>query len=246
MAERFVPRVRRIGVDTGGTFTDSVCWDEAEGVVASAKVPTSFEDPASSVTDSIDDLCRAGNRAVGGRVRLSRHDQGDQHRARALGPPRRLSDHAGVSRRARDRAPVAIRRSALRPERAGPPDRRPPGPLRDRRAPRLARFGGRARRRRAGARDRAGARRSGDRKRRGLPPACLREPGPRARREGAPAPGGPGSAGVALERDPLRSPRVRAQQHRDPQRVRDAGHERLSRAGSTTRCATGTRTRRCG
>ena len=31
--------MKRIGVDAGGTFTDSVLWDEEEGLVASAKCP---------------------------------------------------------------------------------------------------------------------------------------------------------------------------------------------------------------
>ena len=30
--------MKRVGVDTGGTFTDSVLWDEEKGLVASAKV----------------------------------------------------------------------------------------------------------------------------------------------------------------------------------------------------------------
>jgi N-methylhydantoinase A len=50
----------RIGVDTGGTFTDSVSWDEGEGIDGSAKVPTSFQNPAASVVASLDALGRQG------------------------------------------------------------------------------------------------------------------------------------------------------------------------------------------
>ncbi len=37
--------MKRVGVDTGGTFTDSVLWDEEEGLVASAKVSSNKADP---------------------------------------------------------------------------------------------------------------------------------------------------------------------------------------------------------
>ncbi len=48
--------MKRIGVDTGGTFTDSICWDENAGIVASAKIPTDRGDPAKSVVGSLTEL----------------------------------------------------------------------------------------------------------------------------------------------------------------------------------------------
>jgi N-methylhydantoinase A len=48
--------MKRIGVDTGGTFTDSVLWDEEKGLVASAKVSSNKADPAQAVLASIGKL----------------------------------------------------------------------------------------------------------------------------------------------------------------------------------------------
>ena len=48
--------MKRVGVDTGGTFTDSVLWDEEEGLVASAKVSSNKADPARAVIASLDKL----------------------------------------------------------------------------------------------------------------------------------------------------------------------------------------------
>lgn len=45
--------MKRIGVDTGGTFTDSVLWDEERGIVASAKVSSSKEDPSRAVVGAV-------------------------------------------------------------------------------------------------------------------------------------------------------------------------------------------------
>jgi N-methylhydantoinase A len=45
--------MKRIGVDTGGTFTDSVLWDEEKGLVASAKVSSNKTEPAGAVLASI-------------------------------------------------------------------------------------------------------------------------------------------------------------------------------------------------
>jgi hypothetical protein len=41
--------MKRIGVDTGGTFTGSVLWDEEEGLLASAKVSLNRVDPSRAV-----------------------------------------------------------------------------------------------------------------------------------------------------------------------------------------------------
>ena len=50
--------MKRVGVDTGGTFTDSVLWDEEEGLVASAKVSSNKADPSRAVIASLDKLGR--------------------------------------------------------------------------------------------------------------------------------------------------------------------------------------------
>ena len=52
--------MRRIGIDTGGTFTDGVLWDDDVGVVASAKAPSEREDPARAVLATIRKLEAAG------------------------------------------------------------------------------------------------------------------------------------------------------------------------------------------
>ena len=51
--------MKRIGVDTGGTFTDSVLWDEDEGLVASAKVSSNKADPSKAVVASVEKLGNA-------------------------------------------------------------------------------------------------------------------------------------------------------------------------------------------
>lgn len=48
--------MKRIGVDTGGTFTDCVLWDDATGLVASAKVSSDNADPARAVMAGVDKL----------------------------------------------------------------------------------------------------------------------------------------------------------------------------------------------
>jgi N-methylhydantoinase A len=52
--------MKRIGVDTGGTFTDSVLWDEERGIVASAKVSSDKEDPSRAVVASVAKLGEEG------------------------------------------------------------------------------------------------------------------------------------------------------------------------------------------
>lgn len=52
--------MKRIGVDAGGTFTDSVLWDEERGLVASAKVSSDKADPARAVVSAVDKLGEGG------------------------------------------------------------------------------------------------------------------------------------------------------------------------------------------
>jgi N-methylhydantoinase A len=46
----------RLGIDTGGTFTDFVMVDEADGSVTTAKVPSTPEDPARAIRAGLDAL----------------------------------------------------------------------------------------------------------------------------------------------------------------------------------------------
>lgn len=56
--------MKRIGVDTGGTFTDSVLWDEIDGLVASAKVSSNKADPSKAVVASVEKLGNAAENDV--------------------------------------------------------------------------------------------------------------------------------------------------------------------------------------
>ena len=55
---------KRIGVDAGGTFTDSVLWDEERGLIASAKVSSNKADPSAAVVGSIAKLGEKGGADV--------------------------------------------------------------------------------------------------------------------------------------------------------------------------------------
>jgi N-methylhydantoinase A len=57
--------MKRIGVDTGGTFTDSVLWDENDGLIASAKVSSNKADPSKAVVASVEKLGTAAAGDVG-------------------------------------------------------------------------------------------------------------------------------------------------------------------------------------
>ena len=112
--------VVRVGVDTGGTFTDVVADDGAI-----AKVPSTPADPGEAV--------RVGRRATARRRRPARragprHDGGHQRAARAAGRAGRAGHERGLRRRDRDRPPGPA--VALRP--VGRPARRRWSP-RDRR-----------------------------------------------------------------------------------------------------------------
>jgi len=45
--------MKRIGVDTGGTFTDAVLWDDESGIIASTKVSSDKADPSRAVLASV-------------------------------------------------------------------------------------------------------------------------------------------------------------------------------------------------
>lgn len=52
----------RITVDTGGTFSDFVCLDEASGVISIAKVPSTPDDPSRAILQGIETFLGAGVR----------------------------------------------------------------------------------------------------------------------------------------------------------------------------------------
>ncbi len=95
----------RVGVDTGGTFTDVVTDD---GTVR--KVPSTPGDPSRAVRRCLSRPRAAAREVVGARPR---HHGGDQRVAGAPSRSRRLGDDAWLRRRDRDRAAgasVAVRR----------------------------------------------------------------------------------------------------------------------------------------
>ncbi len=53
----------RIGVDTGGTFSDFVCLDEATGAITITKVPSTPDDPSRAILQGIEALIAGGVRA---------------------------------------------------------------------------------------------------------------------------------------------------------------------------------------
>ena len=54
-----------IGIDTGGTYTDAVLFDEARGVLAKAKALTTRQDLAIGIGQAIDAVLREGGAAAG-------------------------------------------------------------------------------------------------------------------------------------------------------------------------------------
>jgi len=60
--------MKRIGVDTGGTFTDSVLWDDETGVVASTKVSSDKADPSRAVMAAVRKLGPGTNVDVGAMI----------------------------------------------------------------------------------------------------------------------------------------------------------------------------------
>ena len=52
------PRSLRIGIDTGGTFTDVVAFDEATGDLVTTKTPSTPADPAEGFLTGIEKILR--------------------------------------------------------------------------------------------------------------------------------------------------------------------------------------------
>ena len=86
----------RVGIDTGGTFTDVV---DDDGRVA--KVLSTPDDPARAVARAV---ARARRRGRAGRAR-ARHDGRDERAARAARRRGRAGHDRGLRRRDRDRPP---------------------------------------------------------------------------------------------------------------------------------------------
>ena len=77
-----VTRRIRIGIDTGGTFTDVVAVDEQTGELATTKTPSTPADPAEGFMTGVHksaQAARPGRRRGGGGE--SRHHGGDEHPA---------------------------------------------------------------------------------------------------------------------------------------------------------------------
>src|SRR5215469_18279367 len=53
----------RVTVDTGGTFSDFVCFDEDTGAISITKLPATPDDPSSAILSGIETLLADGLRA---------------------------------------------------------------------------------------------------------------------------------------------------------------------------------------
>ncbi len=117
----------RIGIDTGGTFTDVVAVNEATGDMITTKTPSTPHDPSLGVLEGIRKvLALAGRAAVA--VGLPRDHGGHQRAAGRAVPGPGPRDDRGLPSRAGDRAAVRaprVRQLVLlgeaRAHRAAPP-----------------------------------------------------------------------------------------------------------------------------
>ena len=102
----------RIGIDTGGTFTDVVAVDEETGELATTKTPSTPADPAVGFMAGVDKVLGAARALAGDAVTRGqpRHDRRHQQAARGQGREPRLHHHRGLRARARDRPAVGARR----------------------------------------------------------------------------------------------------------------------------------------
>src|SRR5262249_24550849 len=58
------PARLRIGIDTGGTFTDIVAVDEATGEIFTTKTPSTPEDPSLAVLEGLRKILRLAGRSA--------------------------------------------------------------------------------------------------------------------------------------------------------------------------------------
>ncbi len=223
----------RAGVDVGGTFTDIMLWDDADGRIVTHKLPSTPGDPARAMLDGLREITGpTGSGTRRSRPAPPRHDGGDEHRARAERLAGRDGDDRGLPRHHLRRPPPPalhvldlpgspLARAVAR--RAPPPDPRAGAHRRaDRRGARAARRGRRPGR---GARACAtpGSRRS---------TVCFLfsflDPAPRAARRRDPARGAARRVRLREPRGGAAPPRVRAVLDDVPQRVHRAEDDALS------------------
>ena len=222
----------RIGIDTGGTFTDVVAVDEATGEVFTTKTPSVPEDPSLAVLEGLRKVLRLAGAPAGAVAAVS---HGTTVATNALLEERfdelGAGDDRGVPPRPRDRAAErapGLRELLLLGE-AGA-DRAPPPRARGPRAADPSGRGPAGARRGGGRRGRALAPGAGDLgDRRELPPR-LREPGARAADAGCARPRAPGGARLALLRGVAGVPGVRAHGDDPGRRLRQGPGRRLRRA----------------
>ena len=230
----------RLGIDTGGTFTDFVLVDEAAGRISHAKVPSTPGDPARRDPRRARAARRRRRRVAGHRRHDGRDQRGDPapRAARSSSSPTpasRTSRSSGAWTRSasttctgRSRQPLVRRRDCFgiagRVDHHGdeiePLDRRRP----ERAAP-------------SSWRSSATTRRSWS------PSACLfsyLRPRPRATRpRGGPSERCPSAAISRLSRGLADLARVRAREHDDRRRLRQAGRRRATSTGSAASSSAG-------
>ena len=107
------PRRRiRVGIDTGGTFTDVVALDEDTGELVTTKTPSTPANPADGFLAGIDKVLALMGGPAGDSIGAVSHGTTvatNQLLEGKVGPAR-VHHHRGVRRDARDRAPVGARR----------------------------------------------------------------------------------------------------------------------------------------
>ena len=194
-------RVRRLGVDVGGTFTDLIYVDDDAGRSSSTSCRRRPTIPSQGTVQGIKELAElAGTQPVGAGAGLPRNDDRDQHRDRAQRRAGRADHDRGLPRHPPHRA---AQEAAQLLELPGPavaavPDRPPPLPADRARADHARRLGARAARRGQGA------------------------------RAGAPAEGGGGRVGRRLL--PLLVPRTRSTRRASPRSSARSSPTRSSRS----------------
>ena len=101
----------RVGIDTGGTFTDVVAFDEDTGELVTTKTPSHPRQPGRRVhRRHREDPRRARRDRRRHHRRLPRHHRGDQQAARGQGRAAGLHHHRGLRVHARDRPAGRTRR----------------------------------------------------------------------------------------------------------------------------------------
>ena len=236
----------RVGIDTGGTFTDLVAVDEASGRWYVAKVPSNPANPVAAISAA---LGTAGFDPADVDVRRRRHHDRHQRRADPQRRARALSDDQGLRGRALHpadqpqaplRLPLAQARAADAPPRL--PARRRAASTRRAACSSRSTSRGSAIASPSGSRERRRARRG-----RGVPALLLPQPRSRASDARAAARALSRPAGLALARDRADLARVRARHDDGGRRVHQAALRALRgrRLDGARRAGRGRRAGRC-